>query len=638
MSDFAFIPTKEQIENSNIFRFMKKYGIKTLPELHKRSVADIDWYWDAVNDDIGIVWDKKYTIVSDVSSGKAWAKWFTDGKLNIINSTVSKFAKKSPDKIAYYFVSEDSTERKITYSELEREVNKLANALKSLGVKKSDVIAIYMPMMYEAIIAILAAAKIGAIQTTVFSGYSAESLKIRLQDSNANILFVSDGYTRKGNQISQSSVIDAVKDTNVERVIVVSYKGIDKYDFSDKILDYSKLVANQNESCSTEIMDSEDPLFILYTSGTTGKPKGVIHTHGGFSVYVGHQASYLIDLKPEDVLLWPADIGWITGQVWNVYGLLEIGATAVIYDGAIDWPRPDRLFDLAVRYDVTIFGTSPTAVRLFRKHGITPREQFDLDKIRIIPTTGEPIDEESWQWLYEKIVNKKIPIMNLAGGTEIGGAMLSVFPGMSLRPTTVGMPCPGFDLDVFDENRNSILNQKGFLVIKSPWPSITRGLLNDNERYVQTYWSQYKEAWFHGDYVLADSDGLWYMHGRVDDVINVSGHRLSTVEIEQIVSTHPKISDSAAISIPDDITGEAVVVFVVVREKIDHHIMEKEISDFVSEKIGKLARPKLVCVISDMPKTRTGKVMRRLLRSKLLGEPLGDLSGLENPHVVDEII
>ena len=637
MSDFAFVPSKEQTENSNVFRFMQKFGIKSLQELHKKSISDIQWYWDAVNDDIGIVWDKKYSTICDVSAGMPWPKWFSDGKLNIINSTVSKFAKKTPDKIAYYFLSENSIEQKITYLQLEKQVNKLANALSGF-VTKGDTVAIYMPMILEAIITILACAKIGAIQTTIFSGYSSDALKIRLQDCGAKVLFVCDGFYRKGKAVSQkNSVIDAIQNTKIEKTIVTSYQKIDRYDFSDSILDYSKLVSGQSDSYLAESMNSEDPLFILYTSGTTGKPKGVIHTHGGFTVYAGHQASYLIDLTDTDVLFWPADIGWITGQVWNVYGLLEIGATAIIYDGAIDYPTPNRIWEILSKYGVTIFGISPTATRMLRKSGIIPSEKHNLDKIRIIPTTGEPIDEESWWWLYEKIGNKKIPIMNLAGGTEIGGAMLSVFPGMKLKPTTVGMPCPGFDLDVFDKQKNSLTNQKGFLVIKSPWPTMTRGLLGDNTRYIQTYWSQYKDTWFHGDYVIKDSDGLWYMHGRVDDVINVSGHRLSTVEIEQTVSAHPKIADSAAVSIPDDITGEAIVVFLVLKSNSDNTTISKEIQDYISDKIGKLARPKAVYTISDVPKTRTGKVMRRLLRAKLLGEPLGDLAGLENPQVLDEI-
>jgi acetyl-CoA synthetase len=320
-----------------------------------------------------------------------------------------------------------------------------------------------------------------------------------------------------------------------------------------------------------------------------------------------------------------------------VYGLLEVGATAIIYDGAIDWPSPSRLWQMVQKYKVTIFGTSPTAIRMFRKYKIEPQKQFNLTSIRIIPTTGEPIDEESWWWLYENVGNKKVPIMNLAGGTEIGGAMLSVFPGMKLKPTTVGMPCPGFDLDVIDERQKSIKNKKGFLVVRSPWPTMTRGLLNDDGRYIQTYWSQYKDIWFHGDYVLVDNDGLWYMHGRVDDVINVSGHRLSAVEIEQVAVSHQKISEAAAISIPDEITGEAIVLFVVLKNKDDNNSIQKEITDHISEKIGKLARPKMVCAISDMPKTRTGKIMRRLLKAKLLGEQLGDLSALENPHVLDEI-
>lgn len=638
MSNFAFVPTDEQIKKSNLYKFMQKHKIYSLDELHKKSIKDLDWYWDAVNDDIGIIWDKKYTVVSDFTRGKPWPKWFVDGKTNIINSTVDKFAKTTPQKVAYYFVSEDNIETKITYRQLQDDVNKLANALKSLNVKKGDVVAIYMPMMFEAIVAILACAKIGAIQTVVFSGYSSEALQVRLQDCNAKTLLVSDGFTRKGKPISQkSAALDAIKQTDVEKIIVVPYKGIDRYTFTDKIVDYEALIKKQSSDCRTEIMDSEDPLFILYTSGTTGKPKGVIHTHGGYSVYVGHQAAYLIDLQNDDVLLWPADIGWITGLAWNVYGLLAIGATAVIYDGAIDWPSPSRMWKMIQNYKVTIFGTSPTAVRMFRKYGIEPRKQFNLDSVRIIPSTGEPIDEDSWWWLYEKVGNKKTPIMNLAGGTEIGGAMLSVLPGMKLKPTTVGMPCPGFDLDVIDQNKNSVRNKKGFLIVRQPWPAMTRGLLNDSKRYIETYWSQYDDVWFHGDYVLVDDDGLWYMYGRVDDVINVSGHRLSTVEIEQTIISHPMVSDAAAISIPDSLTGEAIVLFIVLKGKIEQKTIQKEIESFVSEKIGKLARPKLVYTLSDMPKTRTGKIMRRLLKKKLLGEPLGDLTALENPQVLDEI-
>jgi len=324
--------------------------------------------------------------------------------------------------------------------------------------------------------------------------------------------------------------------------------------------------------------------------------------------------------------------------VWNVYGFLEIGATAIIYDGAIDWPDYKRLWEMLNNFKVTIFGFSPTAVRIFKKNNVEPRKLYDLDSIRIMPTTGEPIDEESWWWLFEKVGNKKVPIMNLAGGTEIGGAMLSALPGMKLKPTTVGLPCPGFDLDVFDDNANSISNKKGFLVIKCPRPAMTRGLLNDNERYLETYWSRFDNVWFHGDYVSVDNDGLWYMHGRVDDVINVSGHRLSTAEVEQAAISNEKISDAASISIPDEITGEAIVLFIVLENKKENNEnVANEVRNFISEKIGKVARPKKIFMISDLPKTRTGKIMRRLLKAKLLGLPLGDLSSLENPQVLDEI-
>jgi len=637
LSDFEFIPTEKQIQESNIFQFMQKHNISSLEELSQKAKDDLEWFWKSVDEDIGIIWDVPYTKTLDVSKGIAWSRWFVNGKTNIYKSSVEKFAKENPQKIAYYFVSEDGQTSKISYSELNSRVSKLANGLKSLGVKKGDVIAIYLPMIEEAILAILAASKIGATQTVIFSGYSSESLHVRLQDCKAKILFISDGFYRKGKPVSQKKTSEiAIKDTVIEKTIVVSYKGIDNYEESGKIIFYDKLVTSQNILCSTEILDSEDPLFILYTSGTTGKPKGVIHTHGGFSVFAGHQAAYLIDMNKNDILFWPADIGWITGLVWNVYGLLIMGASAVIYDGALDFPTIDRVWKMLSDYQATIFGISPTAARLFKKNNVEPLKSYSLDKIKNIPTTGEPLDKDSWWWLFEKVGNKKIPIMNLSGGTEIGGAMLSVFPGMKLKPSTVGIPVPGMNLDIFDDNGNSVQKQNGYLVIKSPWPAMTRGLLNDNARYLETYWSRFENVWFHGDYVFVDEDNLWYMRGRTDDVINISGHRMSTAEIEHTVISHKKISDAASIAIPDDITGEAIVVFFVTDDKLEIGL-ESEISNYISEKIGKVARPKLVFQLSDLPKTRTGKIMRRLLKSKLLGKDLGDLSSLENPNVLDEI-
>lgn len=637
MSEFEFFPTEDQKNNSNIFKFMEKHHISSLEELSNKAQGDLEWFWKEVEKEIGIVWDEPYQTVLDVSKGIPWSKWFVGGKTNIYKSTIEKYCKISPDKIAYTFVSEDGKISKTTYFDLDKKVCRLANSLKLLGVKKGDVVAIYLPMIEESILAILASAKIGAVQTVIFSGYSSESLKIRLKDCNAKILFVSDGFYRKGKPVSQKRTVElAIKDTNLEKIIVVQYKGIDDYKKSERFVFFNELVLSQPALCPTETTSSEDPLFILYTSGTTGRPKGVVHSQGGFSVFAGHQASFLIDTTSDDVILWPADVGWITGLVWNVYGLLICGASAVIYDGALDFPNFNRLWDLIEKYNITIFGISPTAVRLFKKNNVEPLANHNLEKIKNIPTTGEPLDEDSWRWLFVKVGKKKIPIMNLSGGTEIGGAMLSVFPGMKLKPSTVGIPCPGLNLDVFDDKGNSIRGKNGYLVIKSPWPSMTNGLLNDDKRYLETYWSRFENVWFHGDYVFVDSDGLWYMKGRVDDVINVSGHRMSTAEIEHAVITHKEISDAASIAIPDEITGEAIILFVVPKGDKNANL-KFEISNYISEKIGKIAKPKEIYVISDLPKTRTGKIMRRLLKSKLLGMELGDLSSLENPHVLDEI-
>jgi acetyl-CoA synthetase len=402
-NDYDFIPEKENFEKSNIYKFMSKFQIYNYRDFYNKSISEIEWFWEQVSQDIGIIWDKKYSKILDSSMGIPHSKWFIDGKTNIYKSSVEKFAKINPEKIAYHFLSENKKNSSITFSDLEKKSNQIASHLKKIGIKKGDVIGIFLPMIEEAIISILACAKIGVIQTVIFSGYSSDSLHIRLKDCNAKILIASDGFFRKGKPISQKKIIEnAIRDTKIEKTIIVRYQKIDEYVENEKILFFDSLINEKIDVVETEIMDSEDPLFILYTSGTTGKPKGVIQPHGGFSVFAGHQSSYLIDMNSNDILFWPADIGWITGLVWNVYGLLLIGGTSIIYDGALDYPDNDHIWELIEKYNVTIFGISPTAVRTFKKNGVNPREKFNLDKIKNIPTTGEPIDKDSWNWLFEK--------------------------------------------------------------------------------------------------------------------------------------------------------------------------------------------------------------------------------------------
>ena len=631
MSRFTFTPTDAQIQDSNIYRFMKQYNIDSLDSLTIKACNDLEWFWQAVERDVGVIWDVPYTRVLDSTDDIMWSRWFVDGKTNIYRSSVEKFAKIDPDKIAYWFLSEDGASTNITYRELDDEASLLAASLESLGVRKGDIVAIYLPMIREAIVTIMAAAKLGAIQTCIFSGYGSAALHQRLKDCDAKILISCDGFYRRGKPISQKDIIlEGIKDTLISQLVIVRYAQIDNYEHLPNVVYYEKLMSGSKNS-STEITDSEDPLFILYTSGTTGKPKGAVHVHGGFSVFAAHQSSYLIDMHRDDILFWSADIGWITGLVWNVYGLLMVGASAVIYDGALDHPTSDKIWDIAESYNVTILGVSPTLTRMLKRTNSKPKKQLNL---RNIPTTGEPLDDTSWWWLFNNVGNRKIPIMNLSGGTEIGGAMLSVLPGLSIKPSTVGVPVPGMNVDVVDNNCRSITGQNGFLVIRSPWPAMTRSLLNDDERFLETYWSRFDDLWFHGDYVYIDEDGLWYMQGRADDVINVSGHRLSTREIENALLTHPNISDAAAIAVPDDITGQAIVVFYVIDEQ---GITPDEVSLYIARVLGKIARPRDAYQLTDLPKTRTGKVMRRLIRAKLLNQDLGDLSYIENPKVLDEI-
>jgi acetyl-CoA synthetase len=628
---------------------MRKHGIADYIQLVQKSNENIEWYWNAVNEDLNLEWFKKYDQIFDSSNGIPWTRWFINGKCNIMSNVIDRHAKNQPDKIAYIFENEKGDIRKISYRQLAYEVNLVACSLLDAGIKKGDVIAVYLPMVPEAFFSIFACSKIGAIHTTIFSGYGSKALHLRLKSSNAKMLITSYKMYRRSCIINlKSQWLPAARDTDISKIIVVGEEegkedaGQDL--FNNKIISYKEFVANaksNRKQCNTEIMNSEDPLFILYTSGTTGVPKGTIQVHGGFTLVAAQQTSFLIDMKPNDILFWYADIGWITGQTWVVYGSPLIGGTALIYEGVLDYPKPDTWCNLIDKHKVTIFGTSPTAIRIFIKSNLSI-SNYDFQSLRILTMTGEPINKNAWIWYFENVGKKRCPIINLSGGTEIGGAIVSALPVMSLKPCTVGCPIPGFDADVFDDEGKH--TNKGYLVIKKPWPSMTRGILNDGSRFIETYWSKYKDVWYHGDLVFVDCDGLWYMQGRTDDIIKVAGHRIGSAEIEAAITSHPAVAEAVAIGMPDEVKGETIAVYAILNNKslawnvANSDIIRNEIIEKVEDSVGKFACPTLVKFVNDLPKTRTGKLLRRLIRAKMSNNTeQEDLTTVENPTSLNDI-
>ncbi|MFL6349878.1 MAG: acyl-CoA synthetase [Nitrososphaeraceae archaeon] len=644
-----YTTSNENNIHSNISHFMRKHGIADYIQLVQKSNENIEWYWNAVNEDLNLEWFKKYDQIFDSSNGIPWTRWFINGKCNIMSNVIDRHAKNQPDKIAYIFENEKGDIRKISYRQLAYEVNLVACSLLDAGIKKGDVIAVYLPMVPEAFFSIFACSKIGAVHTTIFSGYGSKALHLRLKSSNAKMLITSYKMYRRSCIINlKSQWLPAARDTNISKIIVVGEEegkedaGQDL--FNNKIISYKEFVANaksNRKQCNTEIMNSEDPLFILYTSGTTGVPKGTIQVHGGFTLVAAQQTSFLIDMKPNDILFWYADIGWITGQTWVVYGSPLIGGTALIYEGVLDYPKPDTWCNLIDKHKVTIFGTSPTAIRIFIKSNLSI-SNYDFQSLRILTVTGEPINKNAWIWYFENVGKKRCPIINLSGGTEIGGAIVSALPVMSLKPCTVGCPIPGFDADVFDDEGKH--TNKGYLVIKKPWPSMTRGILNDGSRFIETYWSKYKDVWYHGDLVFVDCDGLWYMQGRTDDVIKVAGHRIGSAEIEAAITSHPAVAEAVAIGMPDEVKGETIAVYAILNNKslawnvANSDIIRNEIIEKVEDSVGKFACPTLVKFVNDLPKTRTGKLLRRLIRAKMSNSTeQEDLTTIENPTSLNDI-
>ncbi len=640
MSEVVWKPTKDYIEKANITRFMKKHNIKNYDELIKKSTDDIGWFWDAVMKDLNIEWYQPYTKVYDDSKGIQWTKWFIDGKINIVYNTLDRWAKSDKkNNMAIIWENENGDTRRLTYEELYKEVNKFANALRRLGVKKGDRIGIYMPMVPEIVVGFLAAIKIGAISIPIFSGFGGHALASRLDIAEAKILLTADGSVRRGKQVNIKNEADKAADNvkSLEHVIVYKRLGNEVSWNEHRDIWWDEITADQSDECETEQMDSEDYAMIIFSSGTTGRPKGTVHTHGGALAQIAKELGYYFDVKENDVFFWLTDIGWMMGP-WMIIGVHTFAGAFVVYEGAPNYPRPDRLWELIEKQKITHLGISPTAIRLLMTYGDEWPKKHDLSSLRLLGSTGEPWDPDSWNWFFEKIGNKKIPIINISGGTEIVGCFLSPLPITELKPCTLRGPGLGMDIDVFDDDGKSIRGKTGHLVAKKPAPSMTRGFWNEPERYIDTYWSRWPDIWYHGDWASIDEDGFWFLHGRSDDTIKIAGRRTGPAEIEAALIEHPAVSEAATIGVPDEIKGEDIVSFVILKPgyKVGEELRE-ELKSQVVKIMGKTLKPRDIKFVRDLPKTRSAKIVRRAIKATYLGKENIDISSIENPQSLDEI-
>ncbi len=609
--------------------------------IYEEAAKDPLKFWEKLAESIS--WQKKWDKVFEHEP--PYFKWFVNAKLNITENCLDKNLADKKDKIALIWEPEPLEEKSKTfiYGEIFYEVNKLANALKKLGVKKGDRVGIYLPMIPEIIFSMLACARIGAIHAVVFSAFSPNALKARLEDTEAKILITADGYYRRGKIINlKANADEGSKDTKVEKVIVVKRANpVRNFSISngasneiswnsEKDIWYDDLVKNENNFCPAEIMDSEDLLFILYTSGSTGKPKGTMHACGGYAVQAYWTARWIFDLKDNDIFWSTADIGWITGHTYSCYGPLLNGVTFMIFEGVPDFPTPDRWLQIIEKHKVTIFYTAPTAIRMFEKYGSEILEKYALKSLRLLGSVGEPIDEEAWQWYFEKVGKSRCPIVDTWWQTETGGILITSLPGIGpFKPSFTGLPLPGLKFEIREEN----------LVLLPPFsPGLLRGIYKNPEKYLETYWSQYgNEVYFTSDGAIKDENGLIRIVGRVDDVIKVAGHRIATGELEAIIDNHRDIIECAVVGVPDDIKGEVPVGFVVPQAQKSVEELKQEVIDLVKKQMGPIALFKQVYVVDDLPKTRSGKIMRRILKKLLTNEDLGDLSTLANPESVEKI-
>ncbi len=624
-------------------QFARQANVKD-PEVYERARRDPEGFWAEAARELD--WDQGWDSVLEWTP--PWVKWFGGGKLNASVNCVDRHAKGSrAGKAAIIWEGEPGDERTLTYQDLYREVNRAALMLKSLGVQKGDRVAVYLPMIPELPIIMLACARIGAPHSVVFGGFSPDSLADRINDCQAKVLVTADGGYRRGNVVPLKENSDrALESTpSIERVVVVERVGRDKHPVQMRegrdIWWHEAMAQVEGDECPPESVDSEHPLYILYTSGTTGKPKGVLHTTAGYLLGTYLTTKWIFDLKEDDIYWCTADIGWVTGHSYIVYGPLANGATTVMYEGAPDYPDKDRFWDIVERRKVTILYTAPTSIRSFMRWGTQYPEKHDLSSLRLLGTVGEPINPEAWVWYHEHIGGGRCPVVDTWWQTETGMILITPLPGITtLKPGSATLPFPGIEPDILDEEGNSVpTGHGGFLVIKRPWPAMFRTIWGDPDRYVAQYFSKYgPSVYVTGDGAKRDEDGYYWLLGRVDDVLNVAGHRLGTMELESALVSHPAVAEAAVIGVSDPIKGQAIAAFVTPRAGVEaNDRLAQELRQHVAEKIGPIARPDRIYFTAELPKTRSAKIMRRLLRDIAEGRVLGDTTTLTDPTVLEEI-
>jgi acetyl-CoA synthetase len=638
VTDVVWEPTPEVVERARVTGFMRRHGFEDYREFQQRSHDDPEWFWPAVIEDMALEFRTPWDRVVDLSRGPEWATWFGGATLNVAWNCVHRWAERRPDDEAAVFRGEDGARRTVSYRDLSTEVTRLAEALVQLGVREGDAVALYLPMSLEVLIASNACAHVGAIQVPIFSGFAAPAVATRLADSGAKVVVTADGSFRRGREVPMKAIVDqALADApEVEHVVVwprLAAPGVPMTAGRD--LTWREAVSNCPGELDPAWVDAEAPYLLAYTSGTTGKPKGVLHVQGGFLVSIAREVAYQADAGPEDTILFSTDMGWIMGP-WMVGGGGAVGARLVFMEGAPDRP-PDRLWRLVEEERATVLGCSPTLIRALRQHG---DPEADLSSLRTIVTTGEPWNPDPYRWLFETVGKRRCPIINCSGGTEVGACFLSPVPAIPIKECSLGLPALGMAMDVVDDEGRSLVGtgEVGELACRKPFPGMTRGIWRDPERYLDAYWRRLPGVWVHGDWASVDEDGYWFLHGRSDDTLNIAGKRIGPAELESTAVAHPSVAEAAAVGIPHDVKGEVAWLFCTLNpdaEATDE--LAAEIAATAAYELGKAFRPDRVIFVSALPKTRSAKIVRRAVRARAIGEDPGDLSSLENPEALDEI-